>query len=252
MLKETPRVPRSSNTNSNQSQLRSLVAEDMRSEMVVCPWDEFWQHYSPWIPSEAVIQQGVSLLQAAQILNGNEWAEEVDPTAGPNENTGFRSLERIARKLEHVKNDRQASYRLVHKPTQVALSTISSGNHLVDGCFYPMEALPNGPTAPLELRRMASVHEYKPKMDRKCVYDVSLSSLQHHSWLTDVVQEPFESRQCCKLCDEREPRANVYLWGNHDQPYLCSPFPNLHWLQDYNRGEPVHPLVFLTVPFCHV
>jgi hypothetical protein len=177
MLKETPRVPRSSNTNSNQSQLRSLVAEDMRSEMVVCPWDEFWQHYSPWIPSEADIQQGVSLLQAAKILNGNEWAEEVDPTTGPNENTGFRSLQEIARKLEHVKNHRQASYRLVHKPTQVALSTISSGNHMADGCFYPMEALPKGPTAPLELRRMASVHEYKPKMDRKCVYDVSLSSL---------------------------------------------------------------------------
>jgi hypothetical protein len=153
--------------------------------MVVCPWNQFWQHYSPWTPSEAVIRQGVSLLETAKILNGNEWAERIDPTTGPNENAGFGSLQEIARELEHLKSmDRKASYRLVHNPNRVALSTISSGNHMTDGCFYPTKGLLNCSTH--ELRHTASVHEYKPKNSLKDVHDASLSYLWHHPWLTDI------------------------------------------------------------------
>jgi hypothetical protein len=155
----------------------------MQSEMVVCPWNEFLQHYSPWTPSETDVQQGVSALQKANILNENGWVGNMDPTAGPNENVGFKSLEDIALKLEHVEiTDRQASYRLMHRPTRVALSTISSGNHMVDGCFYPIKGLPRGSKAAsaLEMRLTASVHEYKLKNDPKGVHDVSLSYLWLH------------------------------------------------------------------------
>jgi len=156
----------------------------MQHEMVVCPWNEFWAHYSPWTPEQAIVQKGVELLETAEILlpnhEGNKWAENIDPAAGPNENVGFRSIQEIAQKLEQVDLDivgRQASYRLVHKPNQVALSTIPSGNHMIDGCFYPIEVLPNDPKASLELRRTASVHEYKRKSDRRNVHDASLSYL---------------------------------------------------------------------------
>jgi len=148
--------------------------------MVVCPWNEFWQHYSPWAPSDAIVQEGISVLENAD-LDGNEWAKRVDPSAGPNENAGFKSLQDIAWKLQHMENmDRHASYTLVHRPNRVPLSTISSGNHMTDGCFYPSDGFPNGTTAPLELRRTASVHEYKTKSDPKRTHDASLSYLWHH------------------------------------------------------------------------
>jgi hypothetical protein len=148
----------------------------MGPEMVVCPWNEFWQHYSPWTLSEAAVQQGVSALKTANILEGGEWAGHIDPTTGPNENIGFKSLQEIARNLERigVVDRRRASYKLVHKPNQAARSTISSGNHKVDGYFYPIKKLPSDSTAALELRHSASVHEYKPKNSRDLVYDASL------------------------------------------------------------------------------
>ena len=59
--------------------VRQQIANEMQSEIAVCPWNEFWQHYSPWIPPEAVVQQGASILETANILNGGEWAEDVDP-----------------------------------------------------------------------------------------------------------------------------------------------------------------------------
>ena len=149
----------------------------MHSEMVVGPWDKFWQHYSPWTPSEKDVQQGISALEMAELLKKNRWAKNIDPAASPDENTGFKSLEEIASKLEHVEiKGRQASYRLVHRPTRVALSTISSGNHMVDGCFYPIEETPSDATATatLDMRRTASMHEYKRRNDPKGVHDASL------------------------------------------------------------------------------
>jgi hypothetical protein len=157
----------------------------MQSEMVVVPWNKFWKHYSPWIPSENDVQQGVSMLETAELWK-NEWAKNIDPAAGPDENTGFKSLEEIASKLEHVGiRGRQASYRLVHRPTRVALSTISAGNHMVDGCFYPIEEISSDPTAivALEMRRTTSIHEYKRRDRPKDVHDVSLPYLSHHYWL---------------------------------------------------------------------
>ena len=156
----------------------------MRSEIVVCPWNEFWQHYSPWIPPEAVVQQGASILETANILNGGEWAEDVDPASGPNENVGFESLQKIARKLEDTKiTDRKAFYRMVHRPYQTASSTIPSGNHIPDGYFYPIKECSNDPTAALELRHAGSMHQYKLKNEKKSVHDVSLTYLWCCSWL---------------------------------------------------------------------
>ena len=99
MLKDMPRVPRSSKASTNQSNVRSDVADDMQSEMVVCPWNEFWQHYSPWIPSYDVVQQGVSTLQACKFLDRNRWAEDMDPNQGPIENTAFQPLEHVSKEL---------------------------------------------------------------------------------------------------------------------------------------------------------
>lgn len=144
--------------------------------MVVCPWNDFWQHYSPWTPSEAVVQQGISVLKIAEILIRNKWVDNIDPTTGLNENTGFKLLQGIALNLENMKNiGCQASYRLVHRPNQIAFSTIPSSNHMVDGCFYPIKGFPNGSTPALELQRTASVHEYKPKSNPKHVHDASPS-----------------------------------------------------------------------------
>jgi len=150
----------------------------MRSEMVVCPWNEFWQHYSPWIPSHDVVQRGVSTLQACGFLDGNKWAEDVDPNRGPIENTAFRPLEHVSKELEGMTiTGREKSYRLVHRPTQIALSTIPAGNHMIDGCVYPIKDFPQDPKAPLEMRRIASVHEYKRASGQKHVHDASLSNL---------------------------------------------------------------------------
>ena len=74
----------------------------MQSEMVVCPWNEFWQHYSPWTPSQAIVQEGVSALETVKILNGNKWKENIAPSVVPDENAGLKSLQGVAWNLEDL------------------------------------------------------------------------------------------------------------------------------------------------------
>jgi hypothetical protein len=106
----------------------------------------------PLYLSEKDVQQGVLVLEMAELFKKNGWAKNINPAAGLAENTGFKSLEEIASKLERVEiRGRQASYRLVHRPIRVALSIISSGNHMVDGCFYPIEEIPSDATATVAL-----------------------------------------------------------------------------------------------------
>ena len=124
----------------------------MRSEMVVCPWNEFWQHYSPWIPSEVVLEEGISILETVNFLNRGKWVNHIDPAAGPNEDAGFESLQDISKALEYMKiTDRKASYRMAHRPKQAASSTIPSSNHKPDGYFYPIKDFLDDPNVALEL-----------------------------------------------------------------------------------------------------
>lgn len=185
----------------------------MGGEMVVCPWNEFWRDYSPWIPSKDVVLKGVEVLEGAKLLIESKWVDEVDPATGPNENVGFRPLQKVARELEGLKiKNRDASYRLLHKPTQPASSTIPAGNHMVDGCVYPIEHIPNDPATPLETQRMASVYEYKPARNPRLTYDVSFSQLSRLFWLTDIGQNRLKVVSAANYAMNKNPER-MFIYG---------------------------------------
>jgi hypothetical protein len=111
----------------------------------------------PWIPSHEAIQQGVSALRTCKFLDGNKWANDVDPNRGPIENTAFRPLHHVSKELEGMPiTSHEKSYRLVHRPPIVNCTCWQSHDRWL--CL-PNEGLSRGPKAPVEMQRIASVHD---------------------------------------------------------------------------------------------
>ena len=174
---QTPRSARSDGHDIKQTLLRMKIGEEMDTEMVVCDFQTFRQHYLPFDPSEDEVDRALQLLHEKKLMkvknNKYLWSSFHRPSECVEvEDVVFKPLEDISQTLQNqfeVHKNRTPKFSYRCHPNANLSSDIPGSNHRIDGSFSFIGTNDKS----VVTHSVAVGAEFKKKFNNASVQDVS-------------------------------------------------------------------------------
>jgi hypothetical protein len=161
-----------------QTLLRMKIGEEMDTEMVVCDFQTFRQHYLPFDPSEDEVDSALQFLHEKELMkvedNNYLWSSFGRPSkCAEVEDIAFKPLEDISQTLQDhdlgTNKNRATKFIYRRHPNTNISSDIPGSNHRIDGSFSFMGTNDKS----VVTHCVAVPAEFKKKYNDVSVQDVS-------------------------------------------------------------------------------